>query len=93
MAEMTVGEIQKNLLGVLRDAVVARAAIYENPGPLDGDIARIEMEKRRLDTAVKVATVCCLAAGLGENSVRFMVGAPIVNLTGENLERARRTVL
>lgn len=92
MVELTVGEIQKNLLGILRDAVVARAAIYENPGPLNGDVIRIEMEKRRLDTAVQVATACCLAADLDESSVQFMIGAPIVNLTSENLVRSRRTV-
>lgn len=74
MAEMTVDEIQKNLIRVLMDAVGARAAIDENPGPLSGDVVRIEMEKRRLDTAVKVATACCVAAGLEENQVQFMIG-------------------
>jgi len=88
----TVGEVQARLLGILRDAVVVRVCIEENPGPLEGDPTRYQAEMARLDTAVLVAKACCLASGLDENSVRFMTNAPIVNLTPENLDRARKTV-
>jgi hypothetical protein len=89
---MTVGEIQANVLGVLRDAVMAHAAVVNNPDPLKGDPVRLQMEISRTSTAVTVAKACCMAAGLDENSIRFMVQAPFMGLTPERVDEAKRRV-
>lgn len=70
---MTVEEIQENLLKVLVETLVNKAAVRENNSPFQNDPLGHARAVETIGHQVTAVRICCRAAGIDEDQIQNII--------------------